>query len=114
MPEQPSPPDWKAEVIQHATTSGIDLPSGTIDELALHLEDMYSAARREGVDEQAARGRTLRTLAETPWSALRAHVSHDPRLPFARNADDIARAASGSSLSLTSALRTLIIARCPR
>ena len=42
------------------TAAGVDLPQATVDELALHLDDLYAAARADGATEADARERAIR------------------------------------------------------
>ena len=47
--------DWKALVVRHARSSGAEhLPQHAIDELAAHLEDLYTEARASGRGETEA------------------------------------------------------------
>ena len=102
------PPDWRPEIARHAEAAGIDLPPTTIDELALHLDDLYAAARADGATEAAARAHAIRALDESPWSMLDRHASRDPRRPYQRAADEAARTALGRSFNVFSAIRTAL------
>ena len=102
------PPDWRREIARHAEAAGVDLPSTTIDELALHLDDLYAAARADGATPAAARDRAIKALDESPWTVLGRHASRDPRRPYRRAADDAARDARGRSFSVFSAIRTAL------
>ena len=109
MPERPSAtPDWRRDVARRAKAAGIDLPTGTVDELALHLDDLYTAARADGASDAVAREHALRALDESTWSALGRHASRDPRRSYTRAANEAARVAQGRSFSVVSALRTAI------
>lgn len=92
--EQPSVQsvDWHAAVRQKAQLSEADLSQATVDELALHLEDLYAAALAEGADEATARGRAFEALDASPLQLLKHHLSRDSRHREARQADDAARA----------------------
>jgi predicted permease len=105
--ERPSVPsvDWHAAVRHQAQLAGAELSPATVDELALHLEDLYSAALAEGADEATARGRASEALDASPLQLLKHHLSHDSRHLQACQADDAARAASGRSLNVTTAVR---------
>jgi predicted permease len=83
VPEQPrvSPADWRRIVQQHAARAGSHLPRGTLDELALHLEDIYTAALIEGAPESDARTRALQALRESSLSPLARRAQPDSRLP---------------------------------
>ncbi|HXT20111.1 MAG TPA: hypothetical protein VN923_05130, partial [Thermoanaerobaculia bacterium] len=64
-PEKSQPaPDWRAAVEHRAAEVGVDLSTPTIDELAQHLEDLYTAALAEGVPPEAAHARATAALAE--------------------------------------------------
>lgn len=71
--------NWRHLVRRHADASRVDLPQATVDELALHLDDLYTAARRDGLDDDAARARALAALDESPLSALRRYGERDLR-----------------------------------
>ena len=101
-------PDWRRDVARRAESAGIDLPAGTVDELALHLDDLYAAARADGASDAVARERALQALDESTWSVLGRHASRDPRRSYARAANEAARVAQGRSFSVVSALRTAI------
>ena len=105
--ERPSPSrlDWHAAVRQKAELTGADLPHATIDELALHLEDLYGAALAEGAAEDHARVRAFEALDASSLRVLTARLPRDPRRLQARQADDAARAATGGSLQMTIAIR---------
>jgi len=58
--------DWKALVVSHARATGAnDLPRHTIDELAAHLEDIYSEALTAGQSEADAFRAAESVLAES-------------------------------------------------
>src|SRR5687768_5638367 len=62
-----SPRDWKAMVIAHARVTGAeDLPQHTIDELAAHLEDIYTDARKAGQSDAEAYRAAQTALTEAP------------------------------------------------
>jgi predicted permease len=80
-------------VRDRAGDAGVQLPAGTIDELALHLDDVYQAARVEGCDDAEARERAMTTLDESGFTVLRHHAVR------------AARGAEKASLNVTGALR---------
>ncbi len=102
---EPTANDWRQLVRQHADKAHVDLPQATVDEIALHLEDIYGAARAEGLSAADAHVRAMAALEESPLSQLRRHASRDSRRPYARAADVTARGAQGRSLSVLSAIR---------
>jgi putative ABC transport system permease protein len=80
--------DWRRVVRQHADRAGVDLSQATIDELALHLEDIYGAARAGEADDHEAFARAMRALQESPLHRLRRHIPHaapDSRHPRSFN-----------------------------
>ncbi len=97
--------DPRAEVRQHASAAGIELPEATVDEIAVHLEDLYTAARAEGAPEADARARARDALNESEFSVLGRHASRYRKRLWARQADTMARAAGGRSLNVLSAIR---------
>src|SRR6266850_18913 len=88
--------DWRQRVRERAAVSGVDLSRTTVDEIALHLEDVYAAALAEGLDAAAARARAIAALEESPLSLLRPHQARDARRSY-----DSQR----GSLSVTTAIR---------
>ena len=97
--------DPRATVTRHVARAGIDLPAATVDELVIHLEDLYAAAIDDGLDEAQARGRALAALEESAFSLLRRHASKSPDRLQAKRADLVARSAGGRSLNVLSAIR---------
>ena len=74
--------DWKSLVREHAGRTGAPaLPQHTIDELAAHLEDIYTEARRAGAADAAAFKAAEAALAESP---LRIVPASRTRVPEAR------------------------------
>ena len=100
--------DARAEVRRHAALAGLSLPESTIDELALHLDDLIAAARAGGADDEAARHRALAALEESTFAPLRRHASRSPQRLHARLGDAQARGAGGRSLNVLSAIRLAI------
>jgi putative ABC transport system permease protein len=97
--------DPRAEVRRHVAKSGVDLPESTLDELTMHLEDVYAAALEEGAGPEQARSRALAALEESAFSMLRRHASRSPERRRAQHADTLARASGGRSLNVLSAIR---------
>jgi putative ABC transport system permease protein len=63
--------DWKALVVRHARETGVsDLPLHTIDELAAHLEDIYTEARQAGRSDAEALQLAKQALAESSLSQV--------------------------------------------
>jgi predicted permease len=59
-------PDWRQIVRQQAAATGADdLPLHALDELAVHLDDIYRAARKQGASGADARERALAALRES-------------------------------------------------
>ena len=76
--------DARAQVQRHAARAGLDLPTSTIDELALHLDDLIAAARADGATDDEARRRALSALEESTLTPLRRHASRSPERLQAR------------------------------
>ena len=68
--------EWRRLVRQR-----VDLPQTTVDELALHLDDIFTAALADGLSEADARARVMRALDESALSALRRRQPPDSRHP---------------------------------
>ncbi|MEP6918302.1 MAG: ABC transporter permease [Acidobacteriota bacterium] len=76
--------DWKALVARHATASGArGLPQHTVEELAAHLEDIYSDSLAAGRSEAQAYAAAEAAVAESAaaWSSV---FSPRTRRPEAR------------------------------
>jgi len=104
-PASSSPHDWRALVRRRAADGGVLLPDATVDELALHLEDLYTTARANGEPETEAHARALVALSESSMTDLRRHIARDPQRVQQRQADDLARTTRGGSLSIVPAIR---------
>jgi predicted permease len=100
--------DWRALVREDARKGGVDLPAATIDELAIHLEDIEAAALAQGATGPTARARAMTALRESTLAVLRRHAVRDANRPRARQAEDTARATGGRSLHVISAIRTAV------
>jgi putative ABC transport system permease protein len=74
-----APIDWRRVVRRQSDAAGVDLPQATVDELALHLDDLYAAARGDGLDDASARARAMRALEESALSSLRRYGVRDSR-----------------------------------
>ena len=62
--------DWKALVAGHAKMTGADLPQHTIDELAAHLEDIYTEALKGGAPDAQAYRLAETALSESPLATV--------------------------------------------
>jgi predicted permease len=71
-------PDWRGLVRARATAAGVALPQATVDELALHLDDLYGAALTEGLSHDAALARTTTALEESGFAVLGRHAHRTP------------------------------------
>src|SRR6185503_12830065 len=91
---------WRQLVEQHGRQSGIDLSPVTIDELASHLEDAYTAALGRGVSEAEARDHALGLLTTSGLAPLRREPRRDARAVFAHTANDVAATSRKKSRSL--------------
>src|SRR5688572_19192549 len=79
MSKDHPPINWQRIVRRQSDAAGVDLPQATVDELALHLDDLYSAARADGLDDESARARAMTALEESPLSTLRRYGARDSR-----------------------------------
>ncbi|HUE85283.1 MAG TPA: ADOP family duplicated permease [Vicinamibacterales bacterium] len=71
-------PDWHELVRSRAASGGVDLPQATVDELALHLDDLYAATLAAGGDHDAALARAMAALDESGFRVLRRHARRAP------------------------------------
>jgi putative ABC transport system permease protein len=67
-----SPIDWRPAIAARAKTAGLTLPEATVEELAEHLDEIYTAALRDGMNEADARTRARAALDESAFDVLRA------------------------------------------
>jgi hypothetical protein len=70
---------WAELVRGRANASGLDLPVTTVDELAMHLADVYREARSEGLDDESARAQAVMALDESGFTPLQRHVRRSER-----------------------------------
>ncbi len=99
------PIDWRAAIRRHARAEGVTLPQTAVDEMAVHLEDLYSAARADGASPDDATARVERALRESAFPELQPYAARHPDRHRARVADLTAAGARHRSLSMSSALR---------
>jgi predicted permease len=97
--------DFRTEVLQHVARSGLDLPDATVDELVAYLEDLHAGALDDGATPDEARQRARAALKESAFSLLKRHAGNHPDRSRAARADLAARAATGRSLNIVSAIR---------
>jgi putative ABC transport system permease protein len=71
-------PDWRELVRARAASGGVDLPQATVDELALHLDDLYAATLADRGDRDAALARAMAALDESGFWVLRRHARRAP------------------------------------
>ncbi|MEX1128425.1 MAG: ABC transporter permease [Vicinamibacterales bacterium] len=88
--------DWRALVTRHAAATGADLPRHTLDELAAHLEDIYTDAVAAGRSDAEAYGLAEAALAE---SALATVSRPRTRQPDARPVNEISSGRGLTGLS---------------
>ena len=90
--------NWKALVLQQAKATGApDFPQHTVDELAAHLEDIYSEALSAGRTETEA-FRAAESVLEESAAALPSVPRPRTRRPDARPATEIAGGARVSGM----------------
>ena len=64
--------NWHQLVIRRARETGADqLPTHAVDELAVHLQDLYDADRAAGASDADAMQRALEALEASPLAAIR-------------------------------------------
>jgi len=100
--------EWRTLVQTQADATGIDLPQATVDEIALHLDDLYADAVAEGLSEAGARARVTAALEESAMSLLKHHAARNPRRIYAAAANEAAHVSQRRSLSVLSALRLAV------
>jgi putative ABC transport system permease protein len=93
-------------VRERVARAGVELPHTTVEELALHLEDIHAAALEDGASDADARARAMAALEESALSILRRHARRTAHHPHGRPQRDTARTAGGRSLHVFSAIRT--------
>jgi putative ABC transport system permease protein len=98
-------PDWRAALVRHATQAGVDLPAAMVDEMALHLDDLYVAALAEGRSEHEAQARANAALAQSAMSILRDRAERNTRRERARQPIPPPSATRGRSLDVLNAIR---------
>ena len=62
--------EWQCRVREQARRLNIELPQTTVDELATHLDDLFTAAIADGDSEADARARAVRALQESQLASL--------------------------------------------
>ena len=72
-------PDWKALVLRHARATGArELPRHTVDELAAHLEDIYTEALARGQGENLAHDAAMAALTESALATVPRPATRPP------------------------------------
>src|SRR5687767_13414084 len=75
---------WRRLIEQHAAASGRTLSADVIDELAIHIADVYTAERDRGCSDDDARRFALDVVAQGAYAEVaacpRAAVGRDSRL----------------------------------
>ncbi len=110
MSDRPESTPWdpRAEIRRRATLAGVDLPDGTVDELAGHLRDARDEALASGATPGEATRRAHQVLAESPFAALERHAARHPDRARLRRADADARAVSTRSWSMIPAVTAAV------
>src|SRR5262249_33678949 len=96
--------DWRRLVRDHASRRGADLPPHAIEELAAHLDDLYTAAIRKGGDDAAAFARAQQALNESSLETI-GGPKRRLRLPEPADASGFGRAQPLRGVSPMRALR---------
>ena len=98
--------DWQADIRAHASRADVDLTDATVEEIAEHLEDIYTGAMRDGCTESEARARARTALEESTMDVLRrVRVATPSRQAMA---EAVAHTSGGTSLNLSGALRLAV------
>ena len=74
-PSEHQSTQWRRLVRTQAEAGGVQLPAATVDELAMHLEDIYQAARADGLSEGDALARAQAALKESGFAPLHRHAA---------------------------------------
>lgn len=98
-------PDWRAALVRHAAEAGVRLPAEIVDELAVHLDDLYAAAMAEGASAHEASERVQAVLAQSALPVLRARAERRVRREHARQPLTSTPAGRGRSLNVLNAIR---------
>ncbi|HET7219828.1 MAG TPA: ABC transporter permease, partial [Vicinamibacterales bacterium] len=100
--------EWRRLVRERAAREAIDLPQAMVEELAVHLEDIYAAAREAGAADRDAEARAIAALDESALSGLHRSARRAATRGRARDAEDLARVAGGRSFLVFSAVRAAL------
>ncbi len=101
-------PNWRELIRKQATDARVDISLATVEELALHLEDIVSAARAAGATDVDAHARAMHALEESTLTVLRRHAARDPRRQYARTADATAHSSRQRSFNVANAIRVAL------
>jgi predicted permease len=102
-------PNWREVVWTHAATTGATrLPLHAIDELAVHLEDLYRTARADGLSHDEAYARALEALAASRLADLVGPVSRLRDPVSLADVAGLARPSFFRGLSMAQALRLAV------
>lgn len=93
--------EWRRQVRDHAAHMNVDLAQTTIDELATHLDDLFTAAIASGTSVPEARTRARHALEESQLEPLRRRTN----TLYAREAEIVAQASRRGGFSMGSAMR---------
>jgi predicted permease len=97
--------DWRHEIATRAKADGVTLPEATIEEMAEHLDEIYTAAGREGASDRDAQARARAALDESALDVLRVRSARAARpspSPF------VAAPSGGQHLNLASSIRLAV------
>lgn len=101
----PSPADPRADIRRRAADAGIDLPDGTVDELAQHLGDVYDDAIDDGATNEEADRRMRAALDESAFDDFTRHAARGAARGRAQARAWAAPPMSGRSWNVIPALR---------
>jgi putative ABC transport system permease protein len=97
--------DWRRDIVMRAKAAGVTLTEATIEEMAEHLDEIYSAALRDGASEADAQTRARAAIDESRFDVLPARPTRavtPSATPF------VAAPAAGRSLNLRGAIRLAV------
>lgn len=98
--------DWRRDINEKAAASGVTLPEATIEELAEHLDEIYTAAIRDGASQADANTRARSALEESAFDLLRPRPR--PASPSPSSTPFVATPSTGHSLNIGGSLRLAV------
>lgn len=100
--------DPREAIRRQAAEAGVVLSDAAVEEMAIHLEDLYAAARNDGASEEEARTSVQQAVLESPFAVLQRHRVANAERRRAQVAEATAVTSGGRSLNVLSAVRLAI------